>query len=108
MPGWDFAHAQGDLNLCMLRIFEGTYALDAAMYVIAIRIQVYFYWLQVLTGVVWQTDVLVQKEKKNVEAQNKSFYFKSQRIKNSTSEQQTHGLTLCMLGKTISVDNVLK
>ena len=29
-PGWYFAHAQDDLNLRILRMFEGTFSLDAA------------------------------------------------------------------------------
>ena len=29
-PGWCFAHAQGGMNLCIFRIFEGTLSLDAA------------------------------------------------------------------------------
>ena len=29
-PGWYFAHAQDDLNLRILRIFEVSFSLDAA------------------------------------------------------------------------------
>ena len=29
-PGWYFAHAQADLHLCILHIFEGTFSLDVA------------------------------------------------------------------------------
>ena len=30
MPAWYFAHAQDDLNLPILHMFEGTFLLDAA------------------------------------------------------------------------------
>ena len=29
-PGWHFVYAQDDLNLRILRMFEGTFSLDAA------------------------------------------------------------------------------
>ena len=31
MPAWYLAHAQGDLNLRILRVLEGTFLLDAAL-----------------------------------------------------------------------------
>ena len=30
MPGWYFAHAQDDLNLRLLHMFEGTFSADDA------------------------------------------------------------------------------
>ena len=29
MPGWVFAHSEDDLNVCILRMFEGMFSLDA-------------------------------------------------------------------------------
>ena len=30
MPGWDFAHVQGDVNPYIMRMLEGTFSIDAA------------------------------------------------------------------------------
>ena len=38
MPGWDFAHVQDDVNLCILRMLEGTFSLDAGNIILYITI----------------------------------------------------------------------
>ena len=52
MPGWYFAHAQDDLNLRVLRMFEGSVSLDVAYmeFAVTIIINRYFYCTKNKTG----------------------------------------------------------